>query len=65
MTGSFYDRIVRKFGVVGTQAEHITEYPEGDPEKDKSFLEAYVAASQTHKGIHLPRHRFVTAAVKS
>jgi len=35
-----------------------------DSEKDRKLLEAYVAASQTEKGIRLPRHRIVIVAVK-
>jgi hypothetical protein len=33
MTGSFYDKIAKKFGASGPQAQHSAEYPAGDPEK--------------------------------
>lgn len=35
-----------------------------DSEKDKKFLEAYVATSQAERGIRLPRHRIVIVAMK-
>ncbi len=35
-----------------------------DSQRDRNLLEAYVATSQTHKGIRLPRHRIVIVAVK-
>lgn len=33
MTGSFYDKVAKKFGAPGPQVQHSTEYPAGDPEK--------------------------------
>jgi SAM-dependent methyltransferase len=33
MTGSFYDKVAKKFGALSPQVQHRTEYPAGEPEK--------------------------------
>jgi SAM-dependent methyltransferase len=42
----------------------VSIFEDFDSEKDRKLLEAYVATSQTEKGIRLPRHRTVIVAVK-
>jgi SAM-dependent methyltransferase len=45
--------------------QSVPIFQDFDSEQDRARLEAYVAASQSALGIHLPRHRFVVVAVKS
>jgi len=45
--------------------QSVPIFEDFDSEQDRARLEAYAAVSQTDKGIHLPRHRFVVVAVKS
>lgn len=44
--------------------QSVPIFEDFDSEQDRARLEAYVAASQTDKGIHLSRHRFVAVALK-
>jgi cyclopropane fatty-acyl-phospholipid synthase-like methyltransferase len=44
--------------------QSVPIFEDFDSAKDRSMLEKYVAASQTPKGISLPRHRFVVVAEK-
>jgi len=59
-----YDEYYATYDDLDLFLQSVPIFEDFDSEKDKSFLEIYVAAFQTSKGIRLPRHRFVIAGAK-
>src|SRR5216684_2601668 len=60
-----YDEYFASYHDLDVFLQGVPIFEDFDSEKDRLSLEAYVARFQTDKGIHLPRHRFLFAAVKS
>ena len=60
-----YDEYFASYHDLDVFLQGVPIFEDFDSEKDRLSLEAYVARFQTDKGIHLPRHRFLVAAVKS
>src|SRR5260370_325546 len=60
-----YDEYFASYHDLDVFLQGVPIFEDFDSEKDRISLEAYVARFQTDKGIHLPRHRFLFAAVKS
>jgi hypothetical protein len=60
-----YDEYYASYQDLDLFLQSVPIFKDFDSEQDRARLEAYAAASQIDKGIHLPRHRFVVVAVKS
>ncbi|GCE15064.1 class I SAM-dependent methyltransferase [Tengunoibacter tsumagoiensis] len=60
-----YDEYYASYHDLDLFLQSVPIFEDFDSEQDRARLEAYAATSQTDKGIHLPRHRFVVVAVKS
>lgn len=60
-----YDEYYASYNDLDLFLQSVPIFKDFDSEQDRARLEAYAAAFQTDKGIHLPRHRFVVVAVKS
>jgi SAM-dependent methyltransferase len=59
-----YDEYYASYHDLDLFLQSVPIFEDFDSEQDKARLEAYVAAFQTDRGIHLPRHRFVVVALK-
>lgn len=59
-----YDEYYAMYRDLDLFLQSVPIFEDFDSEQDKQLLQAYVTAFQTDRGIHLPRHRFVTVAVK-
>jgi SAM-dependent methyltransferase len=62
---AFYDEYYASLHDLDVFLQSVPIFEDFDSEKDRSFLETYVARFQTDKGIHLPRHRYLFVAVKA
>jgi len=60
-----YDEYYASYQDLDLFLQSVPIFEDFDSERDRARLEAYAAAFQIDKGIHLPRHRFVVVAVKS
>jgi SAM-dependent methyltransferase len=59
-----YDEYYATYHDLDLFLQGVPIFEDFDSQRDRNLLEAYVATSQTHKGIRLPRHRIVIVAVK-
>jgi SAM-dependent methyltransferase len=62
---SLYNEYYASYHDLDLFLQGVPIFEDFDSQQDRARLEAYPAAYQTDKGIHLPRHRFVVVAVKS
>lgn len=60
-----YDEYYASYHDLDLFLQSVPIFEDFASEQDRARLEAYTAMSQTEKGIHLPRHRFVVVAVKA
>jgi SAM-dependent methyltransferase len=61
----FYDEFYASFKDLDLFLQGVPIFEDFDSEKDKNFLEEYVAKFKTEKGIKFPRHRVVILAKKA
>jgi ubiquinone/menaquinone biosynthesis C-methylase UbiE len=59
-----FDEYYASYDDINRFLQGVPIFEDFDLEKDRRYLETYVAKFQTEKGIYLPRHRFVTVAMK-
>lgn len=59
-----YDEYYASYEDLDLFLQGVPIFEDFDSEKDKKFLEEYVAKFKTEKGIKLPRHRVVIVAKK-
>ena len=60
----WYDEYYASYHDLDLFLQGVPIFEDFDSEQDKTKLQAYVARFQTDKGIRLPRHRFLVAAMK-
>ena len=60
----FYDEYYASYDDLDLFLQGVPIFEDFDSEKDKKFLEEYVAKFKSEKGIRLPRHRVVIIAEK-
>ncbi|MBU2632874.1 class I SAM-dependent methyltransferase [Patescibacteria group bacterium] len=60
----FYDEYYASYKDLDVFLQGVPIFEDFDSEKDKKFLEEYVAKFKTEKGIRFPRHRVVIVAKK-
>lgn len=61
----FYDEYYASYDDLDLFLQGVPIFEDFDSEKDKKYLEKYVAEFKTEKGIKFPRHRVVIVARKS
>jgi ubiquinone/menaquinone biosynthesis C-methylase UbiE len=60
----FYNEYYASYKDLDLFLQGVPIFEDFDSEKDRKFLEDYVAKFQTEKGIKLPRHRVITVSKK-